>query len=107
MTFRETISNLIKSSVVREFDDSISEDIFRYIQSEIIPKYDDLIDCHMYKLPEKVNVDVEYIFKLKGPLQKQEFEDLRNNVYGAIDNYCDEINEPYYILKILIVLSEI
>lgn len=107
MNFQETTFNLIKNLIVRKYDNSLSQDIFNHIHSEVIPKYDDLVDCHMYKLPENVNADVEYIFKLKEPLQKQEFQDLMNNVYGAIDEYCDKINEPYYILKILIIISEI
>lgn len=101
------MSNLIKSPKVRKFDDSLSEDIFNYIHSEIIPKYDDLTDCHMYKLPQEINADYEYIFKLKHPLFKQESETLTNNIYEDISDYCDKINEPYYILKILIILSEI
>lgn len=104
MKLREKLS---KSVRVRKCDDLILEDIFNHIHSDIIPKYDDLVDCHMYQLPQEINADYEYIFKLKHPLLKPELETLTANIYEDISDYCDKINEPYFILNILIILSEI
>ena len=83
---------------------SLENKIYKHIQS-ILPQYDDLEYCNMYKLPETINADIEYIFKLKTPLFKQELMNLEERLLKDIEEYCNLENEP--LPRIVFIFSEI
>ena len=58
----------------------------------------------MYELPQILNVDYEYIFKLKESVNKQS---LYNDIYESLSNYCHEIDNSEFIFKILIIINEV
>lgn len=80
--------------------------LFEFINQTIIPKYDEIISCNMYELPNEISWDVEYIFKINNGLSKETVNDLNNSIKLDLKEYLNTIDEQFYLLVILIVFSE-
>ena len=79
------------------------DEILKYIQEEIIPKYDELELCSMHVLPKEfINTDVEYIFKIKSNLNRIDLNNLKRNILMDVRSSFGKDSTR----KILIILSE-
>ena len=86
------------------------EKVFQYIQNEILPKYPEIELCSMHVLPSYIDKDVEYIFRIKSRFslfrKQKSLNELDDEIYVLLSNYCEDINIHYYILHILTIFKE-
>lgn len=80
------------------------EKVFQYIQEELIPKYDVLSSCIMHRLPEYMNDDVEYIFKLSYDLTDKSKYNLKKSLEIDLADFCDSFNSFYFVRIIIIFI---
>lgn len=81
-------------------------DLFEFINQRILPKYEELISCNMYELPDEISWDVEYIFKIKKGLSVELISNLKDNIESELDAYLEYIGEDYYSLVMLLIFTE-
>ncbi len=63
-------------------------------------KYDEIESCNMHILPEYVDLDVEFIFKLNSYLDVPQKEYLNNKIKRDLINFSI-LFDKFYFLKIL------
>ena len=80
--------------------------VFNYINTEIIPKEDNLEYCIMHNLPENISKDVEYIFKVKSTCPDEELSNLKVRIEKKLFEYCKNEISDFYISSILIILTK-
>ncbi len=80
-------------------------EIFKFIQNEIVPKYPEIESCSMENYPNHLDWDVGFIFK-----QNIDNADLKNfksrnvlerEIRSLLYNYCNKIDAADYYLFIL------
>ena len=78
------------------------DEILKYIQEEIIPKYDELELCSMHVLPKSLDKNIEYIFRLNSLMSDTEFWRLWADVDFEIHKFYDDLNLTFDFITILI-----
>lgn len=80
------------------------DEILKYIQEEILDMYPPLLDCNVHILPESLEYNVEFIFKIREDLSENQISVYYDTVDYKLFRYY-EVNEikPDYI----IILSKI
>lgn len=77
--------------------------ILKYIQKEIVPEYPEIESCTMHNLPKEFNSkDVEFIFKIKFNLNKDDRDNLKRNILMRIQSTFGRDSTH----KLLIILTE-
>lgn len=84
------------------------EELYSYINNEMIPKYEGLEECTMHFLPDELKPDVEFIFKVDEKLDFDDFGLLnfyvnRDLQYTALK--LDEIYDGYDYVPFIYVLT--
>ena len=78
--------NLELKTVIRELKwnrenmSNIYKAVLKKICEEIVDKYNNVLDCRIHILPENLDKDVEYIFKVNPDLTDDELLVLRSEV---------------------------
>lgn len=87
-------------------------EIFKFIQKEIVPKYPEIESCTMHILPEYMAKDVEYIFGYKKNIlraisrKQKSVEILDREINHLLMDFCEDIGEEYYWLHILTIFKQ-
>lgn len=79
---RENMSNIYKA-------------VLKKICEEIVDKYNNVLDCRIHILPENLDKDVEYIFKVNPDLTDDELLVLRSEVDYDVFRIYDKFNLEY------------
>jgi len=86
----------------------IREELYEFINLELINKYDEIGYCTMYESSKLVNWDVEFIFKLNSHLSINEKNNLERKIFNDLRLFLDEsFNFPQYWIIILIILDDL
>lgn len=78
--------------------------VYKYIQEEIVPKYDEIDACNMHILPEYVTWDVEYIFTLTTDLSDRQKFILKRKIDWSLVDFCDSFYGFYFVNIIIIFI---
>ncbi len=93
--------NLELKTVIRELKwnrenmSNIYKAVLKKICEEIVDKYNNLLDCRIHILPENLDKDVEYIFKVNPDLTDDELLVLRSEVDYDVFRIYDKFNLEY------------
>lgn len=93
--------NLELKTVIRELKwngenmSNIYKAVLKKICEEIVDKYNNVLDCRIHILPENLDKDVEYIFKVNPDLTDDELLVLRSEVDYDVFRIYDKFNLEY------------
>ena len=93
--------NLELKTVIRELKwnrenmSNIYKAVLKKICEEIVDKYNKVLDCRIHILPENLDKDVEYIFKVNPDLTDDELLVLRSEVDYDVFRIYDKFNLEY------------
>ena len=93
--------NLELKTVIRELKwnrdnmSNIYQAVLKKICEEIVDKYNNVLDCRIHILPENLDKDVEYIFKVNPDLTDDELLVLRSEVDYDVFRIYDKFNLEY------------
>ena len=93
--------NLELKTVIRELKwnrenmSNIYKTVLKKICEEIVDKYNNVLDCRIHILPENLDKDVEYIFKVNPDLTDDELLVLRSEVDYDVFRIYDKFNLEY------------
>lgn len=93
--------NLELKTVIRELKwnrenmSNIYKAVLKKICEEIVDKYNNVLDCRIHILPENLDKDVEYIFKVNPDLTDDELLVLRSEVDYDMFRIYDKFNLEY------------
>lgn len=93
--------NLELKTVIRELKwnrenmSNIYKAVLKKICEEIVDKYNNVLDCRIHILPENLDKDVEYIFKVNPDLTNDELLVLRSEVDYDVFRIYDKFNLEY------------
>ena len=93
--------NLELKTVIRELKwnrenmSNIYKAVLKKICEEMVDKYNNLLDCRIHILPENLDKDVEYIFKVNPDLTDDELLVLRSEVDYDVFRIYDKFNLEY------------
>lgn len=93
--------NLELKTVIRELKwnrenmSNIYKAVLKKICEEIVDKYNNVLDCRIPILPENLDKDVEYIFKVNPDLTDDELLVLRSEVDYDVFRIYDKFNLEY------------
>lgn len=93
--------NLELKTVIRELKwnrenmSNIYKAVLKKIYEEIVDKYNNVLDCRIHILPENLDKDVEYIFKVNPDLTDDELLVLRSEVDYDVFRIYDKFNLEY------------
>ena len=93
--------NLELKTVIRELKwnrenmSNIYKAVLKKISEEIVDKYNNVLDCRIHILPENLDKDVEYIFKVNPDLTDDELLVLRSEVDYDVFRIYDKFNLEY------------
>ena len=93
--------NLELKTVIRELKwnrenmSNIYKAVLKKICEEIVDKYNNVLDCRIHILPENLDKDVEYIFKVNPDLTDDELLVLRSEVDYDVFRIYDRFNLEY------------
>lgn len=93
--------NLELKTVIRELKwnrenmSNIYKAVLKKICEEIVDKYNNVLDCMIHILPENLDKDVEYIFKVNPDLTDDELLVLRSEVDYDVFRIYDKFNLEY------------
>lgn len=93
--------NLELKTVIRELKwnrenmSNIYKAVLKKICEEIVDKYNNVLDCRIHILPENLDKDVEYIFKVNPDLTDDELLVLRSEVDYDVFRSYDKFNLEY------------
>lgn len=93
--------NLELKTVIRELKwnrenmSNIYKAVLKKICEEIVDKYNNVFDCRIHILPENLDKDVEYIFKVNPDLTDDELLVLRSEVDYDVFRIYDKFNLEY------------
>lgn len=93
--------NLELKTVIRELKwnrenmNNIYKAVLKKICEEIVDKYNNVLDCRIHILPENLDKDVEYIFKVNPDLTDDELLVLRSEVDYDVFRIYDKFNLEY------------
>lgn len=93
--------NLELKTVIRELKwnrenmSNIYKAVLKKICEEIVDKYNNVLDCRIHILPENLDKDVEYIFKVNPDLTDDELLVLRSEVDYDVFRIYDKFNFEY------------
>lgn len=75
--------------------------LYEYIKDEIIPKYSCVEDCTMIELSEQILEDVEFLFKVNGDLNFDDFGLIKfligRELINGFQKVMDENSSSNYI----------
>ena len=66
--------------------------INNFIISDIIPRYDNLVECNLFKEDEYGNPANEYYIRFVGNLSFSDEKQLRKNIRSEIKNYVNDLD---------------
>ena len=98
--------NLELKTVIRELKwnrenmSNIYKAVLKKICEEIVDKYNNVLDCRIHILPENLDKDVEYIFKVNPDLTDDELLVLRSEVDYDVFRIYDKFNLEYDFAKV-------
>lgn len=81
------------------------EEVYKYIQEEIVPKYPEIDSSSLHILPRVINKDSEVIFKINSNMENKEIKYLEKNIKSDLFEFCDKLDDVY-CLRMVIVLSK-
>lgn len=93
--------NLELKTVIRELKwnrenmSNIYKAVLKKICEEIVDKYNNVLDCRIHILPENLDKDVEYIFKVNPDLTDDELLVLRSELDYDVFRIYDKFNLEY------------
>lgn len=93
--------NLELKTVIRELKwnrenmSNIYKAVLKKMCEEIVDKYNNVLDCRIHILPENLDKDVEYIFKVNPDLTDDELLVLRSEVDYDVFRIYDKFNLEY------------
>lgn len=93
--------NLELKTVIRELKwnrenmSNIYKAVLKKICEEIVDKYNNVLDCRIHILPENLDKDVEYIFKVNPDLTDDDLLVLRSEVDYDVFRIYDKFNLEY------------
>ena len=93
--------NLELKTVIRELKwnrenmSNIYKAVLKKICEEIVDRYSNVLDCRIHILPENLDKDVEYIFKVNPDLTDDELLVLRSEVDYDVFRIYDKFNLEY------------
>lgn len=93
--------NLELKTVIRELKwnrenmSNIYKAVLKKICEEIVDKHNNVLDCRIHILPENLDKDVEYIFKVNPDLTDDELLVLRSEVDYDVFRIYDKFNLEY------------
>ena len=93
--------NLELKTVIRELKwnrenmSNIYKAVLKKICEEIVDKYNNVLDCRIHILPENLDKDVEYIFKVNPDLTDDELLVLRSEVDYDVFRIYDKFHLEY------------
>lgn len=93
--------NLELKTVIRELKwnrenmSNIYKAVLKKICEEIVDKYNNVLGCRIHILPENLDKDVEYIFKVNPDLTDDELLVLRSEVDYDVFRIYDKFNLEY------------
>lgn len=93
--------NLELKTVIRELKwnrenmSNIYKAVLKKICEEIVDKYNNVLDCRIHILPENLDKNVEYIFKVNPDLTDDELLVLRSEVDYDVFRIYDKFNLEY------------
>lgn len=73
------------------------EEMYQFILTEIMPKYNDLLECTMHILPKELQEDVEFIFKIKENISGDDLKKLDFDVKKELYEYAEKFEKDYYM----------
>ena len=88
-----------------ELNSSSYEKINIFFNKEIVPKYDEILDCNMYPLSKIYVSDVEFIFKII-PLDNYQIKVLNGKISKELYSFLKENNMAELFHAITIIFSE-
>lgn len=98
--------NLELKTVIRELKwnrenmSNIYKAVLKKICEEIVDKYNNVLDCRIHILPENLDKDVEYIFKVNPDLTDDELLVLRSEVDYDVFRIYDKFNLEYDFVNV-------
>ena len=80
--------------------------VYKYIQEEIVPKYDVIESCTMHILPIQLIANVEFIFNLNYKLSEEDLSLLNKIIKKDLYSFVKtlNINGPYMSRVVIIFL---
>ena len=88
-----------------EIYSSIYEKVFNFFKNEVVPNYNEILECNMYPLSDIFVSDVEFLFKII-PLDNSEIKVLNGKISKELYNFLEKINQTDLFYAILIIFSE-
>lgn len=80
--------------------------IYKYIKSNIILKYDNLVDCYIYDDEDNENIK-EYYVKFDKDLSYNEIKELQIKILNDIYYYCLNSGFPEEFQNISLFLNKV
>ena len=63
-----------------------------FIIDEIIPRYDNLVECNLFKEDEYGDPTYDFYIRIKGNLSFSEEKRLRKRIYDEIKKYANDLD---------------
>lgn len=98
---------------MKEKNKEFSEEVLKYLNTKILPKYFELESCSLHFFPDYMNKSFEYIFKYNSKRKLSNFmkkpkniKTLNKEIGKEIIDYSKSKNKDYFFLYVQLIFKE-